>query len=263
MVRICSACALAVFTLLTWCNFAHAEIKGMNVEYEHDGTVLEGYYVHDDEVTGLRPAVLIIHQWKGLTDYERSRADMLAEMGLVAFCVDVYGKGIRPATNEEAGAEAGKYRGDTALFRGRLNAGLAWLMEQPQVDKNRIAAIGYCFGGGGALELARSGAAISGAVSFHGGFPPSQGDAGNIKAKVLVLHGSADPHAPVSRVNELIDELHAAGVDADAILYGGAVHSFTEQHAGNDPSKGAAYDEDADRRSWQHMLIFFGEIFGV
>jgi dienelactone hydrolase len=241
---------------------AHARIVTEAVDYRHGDAVLEGYLAYDGEVDGKRPGVLIVHQWKGLGDYEKMRAGQLAKLGYVAFALDMYGKGIRPKDRKEAAEEAGKYRDDRALMRSRANAGLEVLKGHPLVDPSRVAAIGYCFGGGTVLELARSGADVAGVVSFHGNLDtPDPNDAKKIKAKVLVLHGADDPHVPPDQVTAFQEEMRSASVDWQLIAYGGAVHSFTSAGAGNDPSRGAAYNANADRRSWQAMQSFFAEIF--
>jgi dienelactone hydrolase len=239
-----------------------AEIVTKAVEYKEGGTTLEGFVAYDSNVKAARPGVLIVHQWKGLGDYEKMRARMLAEMGYVAFACDIYGKGVRPSSMQEAGAQAGKYKNDRALLRKRVQAGLETLLTQPGVDKRRVAAIGYCFGGTTVLELARSGADVAGIVSFHGGLStPTPEDAKNIKCKVLACHGADDPNVPPAEVAGFEKEMRDAKVDWELIAYGNAVHAFTDKSAGNDNSKGVAYNEKADRRSWQAMKDFFGEIF--
>lgn len=242
---------------------AQARLVTKTVEYRQGETVLEGYLAYDDAVKGKRPGVLVIHEWKGLGPYEKARADQLAALGYVAFAADIYGKGVRPATPELASAEAGKYRGtDRSLLRARAAAGLEKLASFKEVDPDRLAAIGYCFGGTAALELARSGANLKGAVSFHGGLDtPIPADALKIRSKVLVLHGADDPHVPPAQVASFQQEMRMAKVDWQMIYYGGAVHSFSNINSGNDPSKGAAYNEKADRRSWEAMKQFFAEIF--
>ncbi len=250
-------------SLLAACS-ASAALVEKTVEYEHDGVTLEGFHVYDDASAGKRPAVLVIHQWTGLTDYEKQRSRMLAELGYNVLAVDVYGKGIRPVP-PAAGQEAGKYKGNRELFRGRLLAGFEVLKADERTDTAKIAAIGYCFGGTGALELARSGAELAGVVSFHGSLDAADGLAApndGVKAKVLVCHGAIDPHVPPAQVQAFEKEMADAGVDWQLISYGGAVHSFTQKMAGNDPSKGSAYDEKADQRSWEAMKAFFAEIFG-
>jgi dienelactone hydrolase len=241
---------------------ARGEIVSRPVEYKQGDTVLEGYSVYDDATPGKRPGVLVVHQWKGLGDYEKKRAEMLARMGYNVFAADIYGKGVRPQTPGEAGAQAGKYKSDRGLLRARVRAGFDVLAQHELTDPKRIAAIGYCFGGTTVLELARSGADIAGVVSFHGGLSsPTPADARNIKARVLALHGADDPNVPAKEVAGFEEEMRQAGVDWQLVAYGGAVHSFTDWGAGNDNSKGAAYNEKADRRSWEAMKQFFAELF--
>lgn len=239
-----------------------AAIQTKTVEYKQGGTTLEGVVVYDDAVKGPRPGVLVVHQWMGITEYEKTRANMLAKLGYVAFCADIYGKGIHPRDTKEAGAEATKYKTDRALLRARVNAGLAELRKSELVDQKRIAAIGYCFGGTTVLELARSGAELNGVVSFHGGLDsPAPADGKNIKCKVLACHGADDPFVPTKDLAAFESEMRDSKVDWQLISYGGAVHSFTQPMAGNDNSKGAAYNESADRRSWEAMKQFLGELF--
>jgi dienelactone hydrolase len=223
---------------------------------------LQGALYWDDTWTTPHPGVLVVHQWLGLTDYEKQRAEMLVQLGYVAFCADIYGKGVRPKDTQAAGVEATKYKSDRALLRDRVKAELAVLKYQGQVDTNHIAAIGYCFGGTTVLELARSGAEVAGVVSFHGGLDsPTPTDGKNIKCKVLACHGADDPFVPAKDLAAFEDEMRQAKVDWRLIKYGGAVHSFTQPLAGNDNSKGAAYNERADKRSWEDMKQFLSEIF--
>lgn len=242
---------------------AQAQLHTKNVEYKDGDTVLEGYLAYDDSAAqGKRPGVLIVHQWKGLTDYEKERAEMLAKMGYVAFACDIYGKGIRPANPKAAGVEAGKYKLNRALLRQRVNAGLNTLKQNELTDDSRVAAIGYCFGGMGVIELARSGADVKGVVSFHGALDsPNPADGKNIKCKVLALHGADDPFVPAADIAAFENEMRENKVDWQLVKFGGAVHGFTEKEAGNDNSKGLAYNEKADQRSWKDMQDFFAEIF--
>jgi dienelactone hydrolase len=239
-----------------------AALHTQTVEYKQGDTALEGYLAYDDTTAAKRPGVLVIHDWMGIGPIAKGRADGLARKGYVAFAADIYGKDVRPKNSMEAGEQAGKYKGDRALLRARVLAALDVLRKQRNVDPNRIAAIGYCFGGTTVLELARSGAEIAGVVSFHGGLDtPTPGGARNIKCKVLVLHGADDPFVPPPQVAVFEDEMRKAGVDWQLIIYSGAVHAFTNPEAGNDNSKGAAYNERADKRSWAAMKQFFAEIF--
>lgn len=243
--------------LCGWC--ASAELKTKTIEYKDGDTVLEGHMAYDTAFPGRRPAIMVVHQWKGLTDYERKRCEMLAKLGYVAFAVDVYGKGIRPETVQEAGAQAGKYKNDRALLRQRLNAGLERLRKFDQVDPKRIAAIGYCFGGTAVIELARSGANVAAVVSFHGGLDsPTPADGKNIKCTVLALHGADDPFVPAEDLAAFESEMRTANVDWQLVKYGAAVHSFTDWNA-TGAMKGAQYNERADHRSWAAMLALFDE----
>ena len=241
---------------------AQAKIVIKTIEYKQGDATLEGVLVWDDAVKTPRPGILIVHQWRGITDYEQQRAGQLAQLGYVAFCADIYGKGVRPGGPAEAGPLAGKYKADRQLLRARVNAALEQLKKSGLVDPKRIAAIGYCFGGTTVIELARSGAELNGVVSFHGGLDsPAPADGKNIKCKVLVLAGADDPFQKPEDLAAFEKEMRDAKVDWQMVSYGGAVHSFTQSTAGNDNSKGAAYNEKADKRSWQAMKDFFAEIF--
>jgi len=239
-----------------------AAIQTKTIEYKQGDTTLEGVLVYDDAVKSKRPGVLIVHQWMGITDYEKKRAGMLAQLGYVAFCADIYGKGIRPKNTQEAGPMAGKYKSDRALLRARVAAGLEVLKQNQFVDAERIAAIGYCFGGTTVIELARNGSYVAGVVSFHGGLDsPTPADGKNIKCKVLACHGADDPFVSAKDLTAFESEMRDAKVDWQLISYGGAVHSFTQPMAGNDNSKGAAYNERADKRSWEDLKQFLNELF--
>jgi len=240
--------------LLMLASPAWAGIVTATVEYEHDGTILEGYLAYDDSLKGRQPGILVVHQWKGLTDYEKMRARMLAELGFVAFAADIYGKGLRPADNKEAAEFASKYKADRKLMRARAMAALEVLKKQKPVDPARTAVAGYCFGGTVALELARQGADLDGVITFHGGLDtPTPEDARNIKGKVLALHGAADTVVPPEQVSAFTKEMSDAGVDWYMVTYAYAKHAFTQ--------KGPNYNEAADQRSWTEMKTFLGEIF--
>ena len=241
---------------------AQAAIKTQVVEYKDGNTVLEGYLAYDDAINGKMPAVLIVHEWTGIGTYVKNRAEQIAGFGYAAFAIDIYGKGVRPANTEEASKQATIYRSDRQLMRRRALAGLTQVKTYPFVDANKIAAIGYCFGGGVVLEMARSGADLKGVVSFHGNLDtPDTNDAKNIKGKVLVCHGANDPFVKEEQVIAFQNEMRNAKTDWEMIIFGNAVHGFTNPDNGNDPAKGAAYNKQADMRSWEAMREFFREIF--
>ncbi len=250
--------------LLAVVHSTFAAVKTETIEYKEGDTVLEGVLIYDDSFVNRRPGILIAHQWKGLTDYEKKRGEMLAKLGYVAFAADIYGKGTRPKDVQEAGQFSAKYKADRDLLRRRVKAGFDQLKKSRLVDPEKTAAIGYCFGGTTVLELARSGGDVNGVVSFHGALnTPTPQDAKNIKGKVLVLHGADDPFVPPAEEQAFEEEMRNAKVDWQLVAYGNSVHSFTDWNAGNDNSKGAAYNEKADKRSWEDMKQFFAEIFNT
>lgn len=254
---------LASLVLLLFISSAFSAVQTKLIEYRDGETVLEGYLAWDDTARATRPGILVVHDWMGMQDFAKKQAERLAGLGYVAFAVDVFGKAIRPKNSTEASAAASRFYGNRASFRHRIHHGLEVLRSQPSADKEKVAAIGYCFGGAGVLELARSGADIAGVVSFHGSLV-MQGPADEkpITAKVLVLHGADDPHVPWTHVTQFTEEMNSKKVDWQLVAYSNAVHSFTNPAAGNDNSKGSAYNADADRRSWIAMQDFFTEIFG-
>jgi dienelactone hydrolase len=253
---------LSVALLLAWAAAARAALHTEVIEYKHGDKVLEGYLAYDDSISGKRPGVLVAHEWTGHNPYVRQRAEQLARLGYVAFALDMYGKGVRAKDAKEAAQMASVYKNDRKLMRARAGAGLDVLRRQERVDPKQLAAIGYCFGGTTVLELARGGADLAGVVNFHGDLStPHPEDAKQIKAKVLACHGADDPFVPPAQVAAFEDEMRKGGVDWQLIAYGDAVHSFTNPGAGDDKSRGAAYNARADHRSWEAMKLFFGEIF--
>ena len=256
-------CVLLTLTFISLSSMdLKSEIVTKDIDYSSGGNTMQGYIAYDNSISGKMPGIVIVHQWKGLGDYEKMRARMLAEMGYFAMAVDVYGKGVRPATPEEASKEAGKFYADRNLLRERVTSGLNELLNQPQVDPSKVAAIGYCFGGSSVIELARSGEDIDGVVSFHGGLKSGgSNDASNIKSSMLILHGADDPFISAEEKTSFQKEMADAKVDMVFVEYSGSVHSFTDKNAGNDNSRGAAYNENADKRSWIAMKQFFEEIF--
>ncbi len=238
-----------------------AAVKQSLVEYTSAGATCEGVYMADNATPKGAPAVLVIHQWTGISDHEKEVGKKLAAKGYHVLLADVYGKGIRPPGPPASAQEASKYKKDRALLRTRVSDALAELKKLSGADGAKTAAIGYCFGGTSAIELARSGADVKKIVSFHGGLDsPTPEDGKNIKGEILALHGADDPFVPAADVAAFEAELTAAGVKYELVKYPGAVHSFTHKAAGNDNSKGAAYNEEADRKSWEATMKFFEDI---
>ncbi len=241
---------------------ARAAIHTETIEYKHEDKVLVGYLAYDDSMKGPRPGILIAHEWMGTGAYTHGRAEQLAKLGYVAFALDMYGKDVHPANHEEAGKLAGSFRADRALMRARARAGLDVLKARPEADPKRLAAIGYCFGGGAMLELALDGADLKGVAVFHAPVDtPNPGDAKNIKGKILVMEGGDDAWISTESVKAFKDGMRQAKIDWQLVFYGGAVHSFTVPTAGDDPSKGMAYNAAADHRSWLELQNFLKEIF--
>jgi dienelactone hydrolase len=235
---------------------AGARITGAVVAYEHDGQALEGYAAHDEAITDRKPAVLVVHDWFGLRDYPKARAQMLARLGYYAFCPDLYGAGRRFDDHDEAAAEAGKYYSNLELMRGRVQAAYDQVAKDPAVDPERIAVIGYCFGGSAALEFSRTGARLSGTTSFHGALiahDPADVDA--ITGKLLVFTGGSDPVVPDQAVIAFENELRTReNLDWQVTTYSGAPHAFTLPGTPN-------YRPVADRRSWRELVAFLDEVF--
>jgi dienelactone hydrolase len=253
---------LSLFLSIT--SMVLAKMHTETVVYSAAGQTCKGYLAYDDALSGQRPGVLVVPEWWGLNDYPKRRAEQLAELGYIAFVADIYGNGDVMSTPEAARAKAVAFYGNRDSLRTRVNAGLSTLKANPLVDGARVAAIGYCFGGMTALELARSGADLVGVVSFHGSLStPKPEDAKMIKGQVLVLTGADDPNVKADEITAFAAEMRNAGVKWNLVQYGGAVHAFTNPAAGNDPSKGVAYNADADRRSWKEMKMFFDEIFAI
>lgn len=240
----------------------NAAYAGQAISYKDGKETMSGYWAHS-ECRGMpRATVLIVHQWKGLGQSEQERADMLARACYNAFAVDVYGEAVRPKTDEDAAKESAKYKTNPELARHRMKVALEVAKEQPDVYDGRIAVMGYCFGGYMALEMARAGENVAAAISFHGSLATQEkAKPGAIKAKVLVHHGDADPYVKTPEVDEFQEEMRAAKVDWQLVRYANAVHAFTDKHVGSDPSKGVAYNEKADRRSWGYTLDFLDQTF--
>lgn len=237
------------------------DIRTEVIEYKQGNQVLQGFLAYDANLKGRRPGVLVIHEWNGLGEYVEGRAKQLAELGYVAFAADIYGKGVRPTPPKAAGQEAGKYYADRDLAKARARAGFDILARHERVNADKIAAMGYCFGGTMTLELARSGAPAVGFVVFHGGLKPTKDEGKNITGEVLVLNGADDPYVPKADIEQFKAEMDSASVKWDMVLYPGAVHAYSNPRTGNNVASGAAYNEAADKASWEAMKAFFTRIF--
>ena len=239
---------------------ARAEIKTEFVTYKEGDATLRGFLAYDTDATGKRPGVLIMHQYFGLTPFEQEVAKKLARMGYVAFAADIYGATVHPTNPKEATAAMMPFVKDRALWRARGKAALAVLLANEHVDPARIGLIGYCFGGGSALELDRAGAPILATVVFHGILAtPNPGDATNIKGHILALQGGDDPVVPQKDVDAFEAEMRAAHIDWQMVQYGGARHAYTLPAAGNNPASPAAYNAEAAHRAWRAMEDYFNE----
>ena len=240
---------------------ALAKVVTQTVEYKDGDKVLAGFLAYDDALKGKRPGVLVVHEWLGLGDNAKRRAEQLAKLGYVAFAADMYGKGVYAKDHEEAGKLAGAFTKDRSLMRQRALAAVNVLKSQKTVDPERMAAIGYCFGGTTALELARAGAPLKGVVSFHGNLSNPRPETTNaVKTKILVCQGGDDQYT-LKDLPAFEDEMRKADADWQINTYSHAVHGFTVKEDGDDPKTGLAYNAEADARSWRDMQSFFDEIF--
>jgi len=253
----------ALFTLLA--TSAWGRVNGREVEYRAGETVLKGYLAVDPAQKGKRPAVLVVHEWWGHNDYARKRARMLAQQGYVALAVDMFGDGKTASHPDDAGKFAGELMKNKPLSEARFNAALDFIRKQPQVDPERVAAIGYCFGGGVVLHMARQGAELKGVASFHGSLATdTPAKAGAVRARVLVFNGEDDKMIPAEQVAAFREEMGKAGADFRYVGYPGVKHSFTNPAADSLAKKfnlPLAYDKKADRDSWKETLKFLKEIF--
>ncbi len=238
------------------------DVKTREVEYRQGETVLQGFVAWDDAARGKRPGVLVVHEWWGLNEHARNQARRLAEAGYVGFALDMYGKGKVTTHPQEAQGFAAEATRDPAVLTARFNAGIEQLKRDPHVDSTRIAAIGYCFGGGVVLGMARAGADLAAVVTFHGSLATtSPALPGKVKARVLVLAGAADPFVPPEQVEAFKREMQAAGAHFEVVSYPGAKHGFTNPAAASYGMPQLAYDAEADRQSWAAMLKLFREVF--
>jgi len=232
--------------------------KGRFVSYRLGTTTFEGYVTGN----GKKGSVLVVPNWLGISNEAIEKSDQIASLGYTVFTADIYGKDIRPKNSDEAKEVTSKFYKDRDLLRERVLGAFNELKKISSTKTKNFAAIGYCFGGTTVLELARTGTELNGVVTFHGGLDsPRPQDGKNIKAKILVLHGADDPFVTPENLTSFENEMRNHNIDWQLVKYGGAVHSFTDKSAGTDNSRGAAYNQRADERSWQAMQIFLNSVF--
>lgn len=240
-----------------------AEVQVKAVDYRDGDTRLHGYFAWDDAIEGRRPGVIVVHEWWGLDDYARRRAEALARLGYVAFAVDMYGEGRVTEHADEAQAWMKQINANVAQWQRRALLGVDILRKHEFVDPTRVAAIGYCFGGATVMQMAYSGADLKGVASFHGSLPVPTGEqAAAIRSSVMVAHGSADAYVPAEQIAKFTAAMEESGVDWQMVFYGGARHSFTVPGADARGNPNLAYNEKADRRSWSQLQAFLEEVFG-
>lgn len=245
-----------------FCGSALAVMHKEVVSYKDGDVELKGMIYWDDAFTGQRPGVLVVHEWWGLNDYAKLRAEMLAESGYIAFAADMYGDGRITRHADEAKGWMQQITANTEAWQRRANLALAQLRGHARVAPGKLAAIGYCFGGATVMQMAYAGEDLDGVVSFHGSLPPAKPEqAGRVKARVLIAHGDADTFVPPERIEAFKKSLSDGGVDWEMNIYSAARHSFTNPYADGYGMEGLAYHEQADRRSWLRTLAFFEEIF--
>lgn len=258
----------SILLLLSLCCFggaAQAAVQGKEVDYEADGVTLKGYLAYDDSIKGKRPGVLVVHEWWGQNEYARKRARMLAALGYTALAVDMYGNGKTASNPDDAGKLAGEVYKDMPMAKKRFEAAMQLLRAQETVQADELAAFGYCFGGGIALNMARMGEDLKGVASFHGGLgTASPAQPGKIGARIISFSGDADPSIGPDKVAAFRKEMDAAGADYRVVIYPGAKHAFTNPDAdvtGKKFNLPIAYDAKADKDSWEQATVFLREVF--
>lgn len=247
-----------ILGMLVYSNGSFAQLKP--VKYKDGTQVLNGFQIQPSKKSSQKPGILILPAWRGIDKLSKDTAERLAKLGHYAFVADIYGEGNYPKDNAEAGQKAGFYKTNFVAYQKRISLALEQLIHSG-ANPDNIVVIGYCFGGTGALEAARGHLNVKGVVSFHGGLGKEASRAPEpITAKVLVCHGADDPYESKEEIAAFQQEMRDTKADWQMIYYANAVHSFTNPEAGNDNSKGGAYNEKATKRSWEHMKIFLNEV---
>lgn len=249
--------ALIAAAMLALASSATAAIQTKEIEYQHGGTTLQGYLAWDDAAKGARPGVIVVHEWWGHNAHARRQAERLAKAGYVGFALDMFGKGKVTTHPADAQGFVQETMKESGLAEARFRAALEQLQAQVTVDRERIAAIGYCFGGGVVLGMARAGADLDAVASFHGSIATGKpAEKGKVKAQLLVMTGAADPFVPEEQVVAFEQEMKNAGARFEVIRYPGAKHGFTNPDAGTYGMEQLAYDANADAKSWDALLRF-------
>lgn len=264
--------ALLCLLLFVACNNATEQttevkeplLKEENISFTGDGVTMTGFVAYDENITGTRPAIVIVPEWWGLNDYTKMRARELAKLGYIALAMDMYGNGKVADNPDSAGAAAGPFYQNPQMAKTRLEAALAKLKSYPQADSSNVAAIGYCFGGAMVLNTARMGLDVKGVVSFHGNLVGTPLNKELLKAKILVCHGAADPFVPAAEVATFKQQMDSAGIAYTFKEYANATHAFTNPNAtamGEKFKLPIKYDAAADSASWKDMKEFFTSLF--
>jgi dienelactone hydrolase len=257
--------SIAMVLIVAGSGFAAPKIEGKPVDYKAGKVTMKGYLAYDENVKGKRPGVLVVHEWWGHNEYARKRARMLAELGYTALAVDMYGEGKQAMHPDDAMKFSSEAMKNFDVSKARFLAAMNFLKKQPTVDPKRLAAIGYCFGGGVVLNMARQGVDLKGVASFHGSLAAVKPAVrGKVKAKIRVYNGAADTFIPEQAINAFMDEMMAAKVDFQFSNYTGAIHSFTNPDAdelGKKFNLPLGYNADADKRSWEELETFLEMIF--
>lgn len=245
-------------------SMTEVDIRGEEVTYQSDSTTMKGYMAWNENAGGKSPGIIIVHEWWGHNDYSRERADMLAELGYVAFAIDMYGEGKQAEHPEEANKFAGMVMSNMPEAEARFNAALELLKQNEHVDPEKIAAIGYCFGGSVALTMANSGADLDAVAAFHSGVNLPVGPSEALKARVLVCNGADDPMVTQEDVSRFKSAMDSVGANYEYISYPGAVHAFTSRAAdslGKKFEMPLAYNKEADQKSWEKLKELLKETF--
>lgn len=245
--------------ILLFTNCLFAQLK--SVKYNDGSQILNGFEIQPKKKNQLKPGILILPAWLGIDQLSKDSAQKLADLGYYAFVADIYGEGNYPKDYNEAGLKSSFYKKNYDQYQKRISLALEQLIKSG-ANPDNIVVMGYCFGGTGALEAARGHLPVKAVVSFHGGLSrDTNRTLEPLNAKVLVCHGADDPYVPITEITPFQQEMRDTKADWQMIYYANSVHSFTNPEAGNDNSKGAAYNEIAAKRSWEHLLIFIKEVF--